>query len=247
MTIPQEVRITMVPIPSPRPHPPVISDELYRRVLTHTSAAKSSNAESYERLAILGNSCLHAAVTRILYECCDSQLDPGQIDEIRQKCTDGATVLAWAREYDFHERIDTGLYVSPEENSILRGAFYAFFGAIWLTLSMDQVTEFVRRLLEPTLATITIQPSDPQIAQKLHERLGRLAVELPQYVETKDEDAGLEERFMALCKIGETCLGKGVARSKKVAKWRAAEAAMKLDDKALSQLRSTDSSYESED
>lgn len=229
MTIAQDPRLDEIELPSPLPDTPVIGDKLLDEAFRHASTVSKAHPGSYERLSSLGSACLAAAVTRVLYESNDGKLKKGEIDMMRQRWVTSNTIEKWARAYKFQDRIQVGPGVNLTDSRILKDVFHAFLAAVWLTLSMDQVTEFLRKLLQPELAKITIAPVDRLIVEKLLNRTRSLSLEDPVYVETEDTSAGLESRYMALCKVGDKCLGKGIGRSKRTAQARAAECVMKME------------------
>ena len=233
MTIAEDPRLTEIQIPSPLPEPPVITDELHNQVFRHSSALSAAYPRSYERLSSLGSACLGAAVTRILYDCCEGKLDKGEIDMIRKRWITPNTIEKWATEYKFQVRIQAGPLVNLDDTRILKDVFHAFLAAVWMTFSMQQVIEFLRKLLQPELARVTVMPVDPLSVQKLLDRMRTLSMGEPVYVETEDASAGPEGRFIVLCKVDDKCLGRGIGRSKKVATWRAAECVMKMETREL--------------
>lgn len=228
--------MTDVPIPDPPPEPPVIDDKFHNQVFTHSSATSTANPKSYESLASFGSPTLHAVVSRILFEWQGGEkLDRGQLEKIRKKCVAVDTVQAWAKAYNFRDCIQVASHLGWAENdNIPREAFYAYLAAIWLTLSIDQVTDFVRQLVEPILAGATERPVDPLIVTKLQNKLNRLALGNPVFEIDEDKSAGLEERFVVHCKIADIYLGKGVGRGKKLATRKAAEVAYNINDRQLS-------------
>ena len=240
MSYSQESRVNEVPLPDTLPELPDIGTDYEREAYTHSSAGTTANPESYERLAILGNAALNAAVTLILFESFDKKLEKGRIDEIRRKCVANSTVEAWARAYNFQTRIQVSprAQISLDENrTIPREAFHAFLAAIWLKMSMDRLTDFVRALLVPVLAGVIVKPIDRNVVTKLRDKTKLMGLADPEFLVTKDEAADLEECFIAQCRIGDTCVGRGVGRSKKVAQWNAAQEAMRLDARQLAKSR----------
>ena len=237
MTIPNDPRINEVPIPDPLPELPDIGTDYEREAYAHSSAG---NPESYERLAILGSAALNAAVTLILYESFDKKLEKGRIDEIRKRCVANTTVEAWARAYQFQTRIQVSprAQISLDENrTIPREAFHAFLAAIWLKMSMDQLTDFLRALLVPVLAGVTVKPIDRTVVNRFRDKAKLMGLAEPEYLVTKDKSADLEECFIAQCRIGDNCVGRGVGRSKKIAQSNAAQEAMRVDDRQLAKFR----------
>jgi ribonuclease-3 len=247
MTITKNPHLTDIQLPSPLPDTPVISDQLYDEAFRHASTVSPAHPRSYERLSSLGSACLGAAVTRLLYESRDGKLDKGKIDMIRSRWVTSNTIEKWARAYKFQDRIQAGPLVDLNDNRILKDVFHAFLAAIWLTLSMDQVTEFLRKLLQPELAKITVVLFDPLSVTKLLARMRSLSMDDPVYVETEDASAGLEGRYVALCTVRDKCLGRGTGRSKKTAACRAAECVMKMDIRDLTKKLKPTSQTSSEE
>jgi dsRNA-specific ribonuclease len=232
MTRPQAIAV-----PDPLPDLPEIGSELKQQVYAHVG---TTIQQSNRRLLMLGSKCLSASVAAILFEICDGRLMPRQMNDLLNKYVSGSTVGTWAREYDFHLQVHVvGLPHLDSKSTIPGDAFQAYLAATTLRFSQERLTDFLRKLLEPELSKINAEEDDrhDMTVQTLHERLGKLEVQMPTYSKEEEKSGEEHERFQVKCRLGSETIGKGVGRNFKIAKCKAAESAMRKTDRQLTMLK----------
>ncbi|KAK0245665.1 hypothetical protein EDD85DRAFT_801778 [Armillaria nabsnona] len=129
---------------------PQLEPDTYLRVYTHKSLRRAcaSPDEDNERLSVVGEKALDAAVTTALfYE--RPLLELSAMETKKRELTSWMNIDSWVRRYQMREKIrcTPDLYEtlhSPEETNAL---FYAYVGGVFVNLGMDVVQEWINALI----------------------------------------------------------------------------------------------------
>ncbi|SJL05570.1 uncharacterized protein ARMOST_08932 [Armillaria ostoyae] len=131
---------------------PQLEPDTYLRVYTHKSlrraCASPDEYEDNERLSVVGEKALDAAVTTALfYE--RPLLALSEIETKKRELTSWMNIDSWVRRYQMREKVrcHPELYEtlhSPEETNAL---FYAYVGGVFVNLGMDAVQEWINALI----------------------------------------------------------------------------------------------------
>ncbi|KAK0506261.1 hypothetical protein EDD18DRAFT_1122673 [Armillaria luteobubalina] len=131
---------------------PTLEPDTYLRVYTHKSlrraCASPDEYEDNERLSVVGEKALEAAVmTALFYE--RPLLGLSEMEAKRRDLTSWMNIDSWVRRYQMREKVrcHPELYEtlhSPEETNAL---FYAYVGGVSVNLGMDKVQEWINALI----------------------------------------------------------------------------------------------------
>lgn len=208
-----------------------LPEPLRRQVFTHASWVPH-RADSYERLAFLGDSVLGLAVTTHLYPRLDAELyGAGRLTKIRAQAVSGRSCRRVALELGVPDRmravapIGLGRNVEAlvETERVLASVIEAVIGACYLvhdyTATSAAVVEVFAEEIDRALA------GDVDFKSELQERLAQRG-ELVSYVVVTEQGPAHSKRFGVEARVGPKPLGRGAGRSKKDAEQLAAQAAL---------------------
>lgn len=212
-----------------------LSDELARQVFTHASWT-SRRADSYERLAFLGDSVLSLAITSHLYPRLEpDQFGAGELTKIRAQTVSGRSCRAVAERLGVPERLAEAApadasgsvpsLVSTER--VLASVIEAVIGACYLEFGYERTAEAVVSAFVPELDEALERPVDFKSA--LQERLARRGA-IVSYEVISEEGPPHDRTFTILAMLEGREIGRGSGRSKKDAEQLAAEAALEEMD-----------------
>ena len=208
-----------------------LPEELGRQAITHSSWVER-RADSYERLALLGDSVLGLSVTDHLFP----RLDPerygaGRLTKIRAQAVSGRSCREVAERLSIparmraaapeEHRISTEALVATER--VLASVIEAVIGACYLVHGFERVAPAVVEAFFPEIERALSEPAD--FKSMLQERLARRGATV--HYEVTAEDGPPHERIFevaALVEGGE--VGRGSGRSKKDAEQAAAQIAL---------------------
>ena len=210
-----------------------LPDAAARTVFTHASWAPKG-AESYERLAFLGDSVLSLAVTSHIFPLL-GQLGPGELTKIRAQTVSGRSCRVVAERLGVPERLAAA---APEAvaasvpsllaaERVLASITEAVIGACYLEFGYERVAAAVVEAFREELEEAMERPVDFKSA--LQERLARRG-SLVRYLVVDEVGPPHERTFTIVAMIGEEEIGRGVGRSKKDAEQAAAQAALASTD-----------------
>jgi ribonuclease-3 len=190
-------------------------------------------ADSYERLAFLGDSVLGLAVTTHLYPRLEAdEYGAGRLTKIRAQAVSGRSCRAVADRLGLPERLRTA---APPELSgpateqlahterVLASVIEALIGACYLAYGYEQTADAVVEAFEPEIERALQHPADFKSA--LQERLARRG-ELVVYQVTAEHGPPHERTFEVAAVVSGTEIARGMGRSKKEAEQSAAESAL---------------------
>jgi ribonuclease III len=190
-------------------------------------------AESYERLAFLGDSVLGLAVTTHLYPRLEADAyGAGRLTKIRAQAVSGRSCRAVAERLGLPERLRTA---APPELSgpataqlaqterVLASVIEALIGACYLAHGYELTADAVVEAFTPEIEQALAHPADFKSA--LQERLARRG-ELVSYEVTAEQGPPHERTFEVAAIVAGEELARGSGRSKKEAEQAAAAAAL---------------------
>jgi ribonuclease-3 len=209
--------------------------ELATHVFTHSSWTVR-RADSYERLAFLGDSVLSLAITSHLYPRLEAELyGAGQLTKIRAQTVSGRSCRAVAERLGVPERLtaaappgaaaSVGGLVSTER--VLASVIEAVIGACYLAFGYERTAEAVVEAFAFELEEALERPVDFKSA--LQERLARRGA-LVAYTVVDEQGPPHDRVFTIAAEIDGAEIARGTGRSKKDAEQLAAQAALDAMD-----------------
>jgi ribonuclease-3 len=210
--------------------------ELAGPVFTHSSWT-TRRAESYERLAFLGDSVLGLAVTTHLYPRLDAdRYGPGRLTKIRAQAVSGRSCRAVAERLGVPERLRAaappsagpGVEALVGTERVLASVIEAVSGACALEFGYDTTAEAVVQAFTPEIEEAIERSVDYKSA--LQERLARRG-ELVSYEVVEERGPPHDRIFRVMARIGEADVASGSGRSKKDAEQEAAQRALEATRK----------------
>jgi len=207
-----------------------LPEELRRRALAHASWV-SRRADSYERLAFLGDSVLGLAITTHLWPLLDAdRFGAGQLTKVRAQTVSGRACRGVAERLGVPDRLRE---LAPDDSPanaqlagterVLASICEAVIGACYLEHGYDPTAAAVVDTFQPEIARALEEPQDFKSA--LQERLARYG-ETVDYAVVGESGPPHDRIFeMAALVAGEE-VARGSGRSKKDAEQAAASDAL---------------------
>jgi ribonuclease-3 len=200
--------------------------------VTHSSWV-SRRADSYERLAFLGDSVLSLAVTTHLFPRLEAErYGAGQLTKVRAQAVSGRSCRAVAERLGLPEALRaaappdaqgpiTEQLISTER--VLASVIEAVIGACYLSFGYETVAPAVVEAFTPEIQQALERPADFKSA--LQERLARRGAVVA-YDVTAEDGPPHERTFEVAAMVEGEELARGSGRSKKDAEQAAAESAL---------------------
>ncbi|MEA2290999.1 MAG: ribonuclease [Solirubrobacteraceae bacterium] len=200
--------------------------------MTHSSWV-SRRADSYERLAFLGDSVLSLAVTTHLFPRLEAErYGAGQLTKIRAQAVSGRSCRAVAERLGLPEALRnaappdaqgpiTEQLIATER--VLASVIEAVIGACYLSFGYETVAPAVVEAFTPEIQQALERPADFKSA--LQERLARRGA-VVSYDVTAEDGPPHERTFEVAAIVEGEELARGSGRSKKDAEQAAAETAL---------------------
>jgi ribonuclease III len=212
-----------------------LPDDLRQRVLTHASWVEH-RAESYERLAFLGDVVLSLAVSDHLYPRFE-RYGAGRLTKVRAQAVSGPSCARVARGLGLPDMLraaapaGTGrsAEILVESERVLASVCEAVIGAAYLHFGLDRTAAAVVRSFSEEIDEALEHPVDYKSV--LQERLARRA-EVVAYRIESEEGPPHDRRFVAVAQVGGEELGRGEGKTKKSAEQEAALHALEVLDEA---------------
>jgi ribonuclease-3 len=205
--------------------------ELAGPVFTHASWS-ARRADSYERLAFLGDSVLALAVTTHLYPRLEADVfGAGRLTKIRAQAVSGRSCRAVAERLGIPERLrvaapsGTGQSVEAllATERVLASVIEAVIGACYLKFGYERTAEAVVEAFTPEIEDALQNPVDFKSA--LQERLAQRG-QLVAYEVVGEDGPPHDRTFSVSAVVVGVEVSRGVGRSKKDAEQEAARAAL---------------------
>jgi ribonuclease-3 len=204
--------------------------DLARQVVTHASWSER-RADSYDRLAFLGDSVLGLAITAHLYPRLQAdRFGAGRLTKIRAQAVSGSACRAVAERLGIPERLRAAapggtraMTQALETERVLASVVEAVIGACYLHAGYDRTAEAVVEAFAPEIEHALNDPVDFKSAlQEMLARSGRQA----SYTVSGEQGPPHRRTFEVTVSAGERALGHGRGPSKKHAEQLAAREAL---------------------
>jgi ribonuclease III len=204
-----------------------LPQELSRQVFTHASWSER-RADSYTRLAFLGDSVLGLAITTHLYPRLEAErFGAGRLTKIRAQAVSGPACREVAERLGLPERMQAAAPPEArasaaallETDRVLASVTEALIGACYLSAGYDHTAEAVVEAFAPEIERALQNPVDFKSA--LQELLARRG-EAVSYEITAEEGPPHDRRYTVTARVDGRPLGSGSGRSKKHAEQQAA-------------------------
>jgi ribonuclease-3 len=213
-----------------------LPDELRRQAVMHASWV-DERAQSYERLAFLGDVVLSLAVSTHLYPRFERH-GAGRLTKVRAQAVSGASCARVAHELGMHERLLAaapaggvrGAELLLDSERVLASVCEAVIGACFLAFGFERTAPAVVEAFAEEIDEALENPIDYK--SLLQERLARRA-EVVSYRIAAEEGPAHERSFVAVAEVAGRELGRGEGKTKKSAEQRAALRALDALDEAL--------------
>lgn len=208
-----------------------LPEDLRQQVFTHASWTEK-RAESYSRLAFLGDSVLGLAVTTYLYPRLEAErYGAGRLTKIRAQAVSGPSCRKVAERLGVPERLrdaaPEGVGQSAatlvETERVLASVIEAVIGAVYLDCGYDTTAQAVVEAFMPEIERALEHPVDFKSA--LQERLARRGQTVT-YEVTAELGPPHDRTFEVVALVEDESVGTGSGRSKKHAEQDAAHAAL---------------------
>ena len=210
-----------------------LPEDLARQAVTHSSWV-GERAESYERLAFLGDSVLGLSVTTHLFPRLDAErYGAGELTKIRAQAVSGRSCRAVAERLGIPERL---LTTAPEDQQdtaateqlarterVLASITEAVIGACYLQHGYEATAAAVVEAFQPEIADALSRPAD--FKSELQEVLARRGATVD-YVVVEEAGPPHDRTFSVAAAINGAEIARGAGRSKKDAEQAAAEQAL---------------------
>jgi ribonuclease III len=214
-----------------------LPEDLARQAFTHASWVEH-RAESYERLAFLGDVVLSLAVSTHLFPRFE-RYGAGRLTKVRAQAVSGASCARVAEDLGLPERLraaappdaarSAGLLIESER--VLASVTEAVIGAAYLAFGFDRVAPAVARSFAEEIDDALEHPVDYKSV--LQERLARRA-EAVDYRIVSERGPAHDRSFVAAAEVTGQELGRGEGKTKKSAEQEAALHALEALDRVAS-------------
>jgi ribonuclease-3 len=202
------------------------------QAVTHASWT-GRRSESYERLALLGDSVLGLSVTTHLFPVLDADsYGAGRLTKIRAQAVSGRSCRAVAERLGLPERLRAAAPadVSPAAldalvgtERVLASVIEAVIGACYLAFGYETTAPAVVEAFRPEIEQALVHPADFKSA--LQERLARRGA-LVRYDVVAEDGPPHDRIFEVTASVEGEEVARGSGRSKKDAEQAAAAAAL---------------------
>ena len=207
--------------------------DLGRQVFTHASWV-DHRAESYERLAFLGDVVLSLAVSTHLFPRFE-RYGAGRLTKVRAQAVSGAACAQVAGEIGVPERLRArapdgegrSFAMLAESERVLASVCEAVIGAAYLTFGFERVAPAVVGAFSDQIDEALEHPVDYKSV--LQERLAQRAEVVVYRIDT-EEGPPHARRFVAVAEVAGVEVGRGEGRTKKGAEQEAALVALDVMD-----------------
>jgi ribonuclease-3 len=207
--------------------------DLLRLALTHASFGheKRQRLADNQRLEFLGDAVLQLAVTHELYRRFPGMTE-GQLTKLRAQLVNKNHLHGIARELGLGEHLILGrgeeISQGRQRGSILADAMEAVLGAVFTEAGWDAARTIILRLLEPSLAALSVAGDAAAANPKgaLQEKLQAEGEHPPAYRCVAETGPAHARLYEVVVEWQGRELGRGQGASKKEAETRAAQAAL---------------------
>ena len=207
-----------------------LPDPLAREAFTHASWSEH-RAESYERLAFLGDSVLSLAMTTQLFERSPAQFGAGRLTKVRAQTVSGRACARVAMRLELPDRLaagappeaQAGLDALVHTERVLASVIEAAIGACYSAFGFQRTASAVVDAFSPELEDALDHSVDYK--SSLQEALARRG-DVVTYEVIEELGPPHDRTFEVVARIGGEEAGRGSGRSKKEAEQGAARAVL---------------------
>lgn len=207
-----------------------LPEDLARQVFTHASWSER-RADSYGRLAFLGDSVLGLAVTAHLYPRLQAErFGAGRLTKIRAQAVSGSACRAVAERLEIGARLRAAapggtkaMLDALETERVLASVIEAVIGACYLHAGYEPTADAVIAAFAPEIERALNDPVD--FKSSLQEALARTGQQVS-YAVSAEHGPPHRKVFEVTVSAGERALGHGSGPSKKHAEQLAAREAL---------------------
>jgi ribonuclease III len=204
---------------------PQLPEDLHRQAFTHASWVEH-RAESYERLAFLGDVVLSLAVSTHLYPRFE-RYGAGRLTKVRAQAVSGQSCARVATELGIPGQLRAAAPLSAgrsaemlvESERVLASVCEAVIGAAYLAFGIQRTSAAVVRSFAEEIDDALEHPVDYKSV--LQERLARQA-DVVLYRIDSEEGPAHDRSFVAVAEVDGQELGRGEGKTKKSAEQEAA-------------------------
>jgi len=205
---------------------------LLEQALVHSSYINENPGvapASNERLEFLGDAILGFIVAEELYQRFP-QFSEGEMTRLRSSLVRRDALSRMARAIS----LDNYLYLGRGEEASggrrkpanLAGALEAVIAAIFLDQGSTAARDFILRLVDKELKKALSQGIEPDYKSQLQELIQARHQQTPTYQVIEALGPDHDRRFSVEVRVGDTVLGRGSGKSKKMAEAEAARSAL---------------------
>jgi ribonuclease III len=202
-----------------------LPDDLRRQAFTHASWV-DHRAESYERLAFLGDVVLSLAVSTHLFPRFEHH-GAGRLTKVRAQAVSGTSCARVAEALDVPRRLreaapagtGRGAEILVHSERVLSSVCEAIIGAAFLAFGFERTAPAVAASFAEEIDAALEHPVDYKSV--LQERLARRA-EVVAYRIDSEEGPAHDRSFVAVAEVAGQELGRGAGKTKKSAEQEAA-------------------------
>ena len=203
--------------------------ELRRQAFTHASWVEH-RAESYERLAFLGDVVLSLAVSTHLYPRFE-RYGAGRLTKVRAQAVSGPSCARVARALEVPKRLreaapkgaGRSAEMLVESERVLASVCEAVIGAGYIAFGIERTSAATVRSFEGEIDQALEHPVDYKSV--LQERLARRS-EVVDYRIASEDGPAHDRSFVAVAEVSGQELGRGEGKTKKSAEQEAAARAL---------------------
>ncbi len=203
-----------------------------RQALTHSSYINENPAsalECNERLEFLGDAVLGQIISEKLYRDLP-QADEGEMTKLRAALVKRDTLARLATTISLSDYLYLGKGEEASggrsKKANLASALEALIAAVFLDQSPATTRDFILRLFQEELARVINQGGIANYKSQLQELLQSRGQTPPVYYLVEASGPDHERRFTIEVRVGNTVLGRGTGKSKKLAEAAAARSAL---------------------
>jgi ribonuclease III len=210
-----------------------LPDDLAKQAFTHASWV-DRRADSYERLAFLGDVVLSLAVSTAIYPRFEGY-GAGRLTKLRAQAVSEQACVEVARGLGIPQRLEEAAPagvgrnadVLLESDRVLASVCEAVIGAAFIAFGIDRVLPAVVDAFEDQIEIALKNPVDHK--SLLQERLAQRS-EVVDYVIESEEGPAHDRSFVAVAEVAGKEIGRGEGKTKKAAEQEAAERALESMD-----------------
>ncbi|MFB5281404.1 ribonuclease III [Peribacillus sp. Hz7] len=207
--------------------------KLLKQAFTHSSYVNEHRRKLYEdneRLEFLGDAVLELTVSKYLFKKYP-MMSEGELTKLRAAIVCEPSLVMFANQLGFGEFVLLGkgeeMTGGRERPAMLADVFESFIGALYLDRGLEQVVEFLRKVVFPKIDEGAFSHVMDYKSQ-LQELIQRDSSGTIQYKILQEKGPAHNREFVSIVLLNGEKLGSGSGKSKKEAEQHAAERALNV-------------------